>query len=34
MQWLVYAPFYALLVAGWWYSRKNARPAMPAQDGV
>jgi hypothetical protein len=23
MQWLVYGPFYALLVAWWWYARKN-----------
>jgi hypothetical protein len=23
MQWLVYGPFYALLVGWWWYRRKN-----------
>ena len=23
MQWLVYAPFYALLLGNWWYARRN-----------
>jgi hypothetical protein len=31
MQWLVYAPFYAVLVGDWWFGRKKNRLTTSAQ---
>jgi hypothetical protein len=31
MQWLVYAPFYAVLVGDWWFGRKRNRLTTSAQ---
>jgi alpha-1,6-mannosyltransferase len=33
MQWLVYAPFYALLVGGWWYGRKKLETLAKFDSG-
>ena len=33
IQWLVYAPFYLLLVAGWLYRRERPRTELPQTSG-
>jgi alpha-1,6-mannosyltransferase len=33
MQWLVYAPFYALLVGNWWYGRKYSETLSKFHGG-
>jgi hypothetical protein len=33
MQWLVYAPFYAVLVGHWWYGRKKEQRLQTASEG-
>jgi hypothetical protein len=33
MRWLVYAPFYAVLVGHWWYGRKKGQRLGTASEG-
>lgn len=33
MQWLVYAPFYALLLGNWFYARRNPRTLQKFHSG-